>query len=95
MSKHTKGPWRKREGSLRVEREDHPGVAICYTDTFGTSGEAAGNAYLIAAAPDLLHALTMVRDADDDCARDGLPRIPSAARFVIDSAIAKAAGGKQ
>lgn len=39
---------------------------------------------------ELLEALVMVRDADDDCARDGLPTIPPAARARIDAAIAKA-----
>ena len=44
------------------------------------------------AAPDLLEALVMVRDADDDCKRDGLPIIPCAARARIDAAIAKTTG---
>jgi hypothetical protein len=48
------------------------------------------DARLIAAAPDLLEALVMVRDADEDCKRDGLPTIPPAARAKIDAAIAKA-----
>lgn len=39
---------------------------------------------------ELLAALTMVRDADDDCHRDGLPTIPPIARAAIDSALAKA-----
>lgn len=47
---------------------------------------------LIAAAPDLLAALIMVRDADDDCGSDGFSRIPPVARSVIDRAIAKAEG---
>jgi len=38
----------------------------------------------------LLAALEMVRDADDDCGKDGLPRIPGAARAAIDAAIARA-----
>jgi len=48
------------------------------------------NAKLISAAPDLLAALVMVRDADDDCRMDGLATIPPAARARIDTAIAKA-----
>lgn len=48
----------------------------------------------MAAAPELLEALCMVRDADEDCKRDGLPTIPAMARAKIDAAIAKAEGGK-
>ena len=55
-------------------------------------GEQEANARLIAAAPDLLAAVTMIRDADDDCRHDGLPTIPGPARAVIDAAIAKAEG---
>jgi hypothetical protein len=57
----------------------------------GTDPTAA-TAHLIAAAPDLYEALTMVRDADDDCRRDGLPTIPPAARSKIDAALARARG---
>ena len=39
---------------------------------------------------ELLEALVMVRDADEDCKRDGLPTIPSSARAKIDAAISKA-----
>ena len=49
-----------------------------------------GHAHLIAAAPDLLAALEMVRDADEDCRRDGLPQIPLMVRAAIDAALAKA-----
>lgn len=44
------------------------------------------------AAPALLEALEMVRDADDDCHRDDLPWLPPAARSAIDAAIAAARG---
>ena len=50
----------------------------------------AANMHLVSAAPELLEALVMVRDADDDSGKDGLPRIPGAARSKIDRAIAKA-----
>lgn len=53
---------------------------------------APQNVPLIAAAPDLLEALEMVRDADEDCKSDGLPTIPDIARAKIDRAIAKAKG---
>ena len=39
---------------------------------------------------ELLEALIMVRDADEDCKRDQLPTIPISARARIDRAIAKA-----
>jgi len=41
----------------------------------------------------LAEALEMVRDADDDCHKDGLQTIPSIARFKIDAAIAFLEGG--
>lgn len=34
-------------------------------------------------------ALEMVRDADNDCRRDGLPTLPSMPRAKIDAAIAR------
>jgi hypothetical protein len=39
---------------------------------------------------ELIEALEMVRDADEDCHKDGLPTIPVIARAKIDAAIAKA-----
>ena len=51
------------------------------------------NAERRAAAPELLAALGMVRDADDDCRRDSLPTMPAAARAKIDAAISKATRG--
>lgn len=47
---------------------------------------------LVSAAPELLAALEMVRDADEDCKRDGLRTIPPCARAKIDAAIDKASG---
>jgi hypothetical protein len=47
---------------------------------------------LIKAAPDLLAALEMIRDADDDCKADGLFTIPAPTRAAIDAAIANATG---
>lgn len=48
------------------------------------------NIKMICAAREMLHALQMVQDADEDCKRDGLPTIPPIARATIDHAIAKA-----
>lgn len=38
----------------------------------------------------LLHVVEMVRDADDDCKRDGLPTLPPAPRSAIDKALDQA-----
>ena len=90
--KHTPGPWyidpikAHANGNRRIMAEQCTPVAV-------VPEHLAADARLIAAAPDLLEALKMVRDADDDCKRDGLPTIPPAARATIDAAIAKATGG--
>jgi hypothetical protein len=41
----------------------------------------------------LAEALEMVRDADEDCHKDGLTTIPKAARHRIDMALAAVEGG--
>lgn len=66
------------------------GMTVCNVTDRG--GETRGNASLISAAPEMLAALEMVRDADNDCHRDGLETIPRPARQKIDAAIAKARG---
>lgn len=63
---------------------------VCSVSNVNNECQNVANARLIAASPDLLGALEMVRDADDDCKRDGMPTIPTAARAKIDEAIAKA-----
>jgi hypothetical protein len=40
----------------------------------------------------LVEALEMMRDADEDCKRDGLTTMPPMARAKIDAALAKARG---
>jgi hypothetical protein len=50
------------------------------------------DASVIAAAPLMFDVLEMIRDADDDCARDDLPRMPSTARAALDEALAAARG---
>jgi hypothetical protein len=42
----------------------------------------------------LAETLEMVRDADEDCHKDGLTTIPKAARHRIDMALAAVKGGK-
>jgi hypothetical protein len=70
------------------------GCGCCGSPWVNGDGELTreANARLIAAAPELLEALVMVRDADDDCRADGLPTIPPMARAKIDRVIAKAEG---
>ena len=103
MSEYTPGPWRVSDGDsfsggsdvseppeyeyiVLAERKT-PSVIASFWD-FDWGDEAQANARLIAAAPDLLEALEMVRDADNDNGR----KIPSLARAKIDAAIAKARG---
>lgn len=95
---HTPGPWIAGVSMyfdvevFSVVSPTNTGRLLAITGDTGKDDEAESmaNARLIAAAPDLLEALAMVRDADDDCRRDGLPTIPQLARYKIDAAIAKA-----
>lgn len=92
----TRGPWRiGKQGGSVVADYPVPGMnGSDATDYYGghliAESITPSNAKLIAAAPDLLEALMMVRDADEDSLRDGLETIPSSARASIDAAIAKA-----
>ncbi|RKO74397.1 hypothetical protein C5E04_18950 [Pectobacterium parmentieri] len=104
MSKHTEGPWfvnRKNNiqvtGNLNViqtHTNDGLGYHIAYSTGWGdnkeTAEEAKCNAYLIAAAPDLLEALeSILSDAEKGYAAINPPRMAAA-----KSAIDKAKGGK-
>lgn len=84
----TLGPWKVFAvfADLEVRDSDDNLIAALPRKT------GARYARMIATAPDLLEALTMVRDADNDCQLDGLPTIPRAARAKIDAAISKATG---
>lgn len=91
--KGTPGPWSLRVTGAHWNNPKLQNIEINY----GTDGECIcdtvyeiEDAHLIAAAPELLEALIMVRDADNDCVKDGLPTIPAPARSRIDRAIAKA-----
>lgn len=77
------------------------GERRCIAETFGRAAETVflnaeqHAAFIVRACnahDDLLEALTMVRDADEGCKRDGLSTIPDMARAKIDAAIAKATG---
>lgn len=95
MSAHTPGPWSCGEkgngavGSVYCDNSLGTRVAIVYGRgqeyTIFSRAEEEANARLIAAAPDLLNALTVLADA---CASMGIP--VDAAR----AAIAKATGGQ-
>ena len=100
MSKHTPGPWKVtvenddsdwaivtgKGGNIvaNVNSESGPDLPPLVS----TKMPQRANTNLIDAAPDLLEALEMVRDADNDNGR----KIPSLARAKIDAAIAKARG---
>lgn len=99
IAKHTKGPWRVGKGGCSIVA-DHPiEGGIRGTDNVETEGGhlvaetcAKVNIPLLSAATDLFDALEMVRDADDDCKRDGLRTIPCGPRAKIDAALKKATG---
>jgi hypothetical protein len=98
-SKHTPGPWsiephpERPDLPIRVMGGKGERVARCSQISLCTTPEECkANARLISAAPDLLEALVMVRDADNDCIADGLQTIPPTPRAKIDAAIAKAKG---
>ena len=74
---------------------DDGDLRVAFMAHNGAKGRArfAELANWIAAAPEMLEALEMIRDADEDCKRDGLPTIPEIARAKIDAAIAAATKG--
>jgi len=99
MSKHTPGPWTLfQDQSVRhyagIEAGKLSIVSIGYPDELNpiddsgvhgrTDEEALANAYLIAAAPDLLEALENLENDDNS--------IPYHAWDMVQSAIAKAKG---
>lgn len=99
--KHTPGPWKAtRRGIMAINPQTgRYGAVVCQPNWRGLEPDDVwldipreANARLIEAAPDLLEALQMVRDADDDRKSDGFPAIPPIARAKIDAAIAKAEG---
>ena len=105
-SKHTPGPWtfdpmtgtvygpphrHAQSVALGVEMENRP--IIAFVRHQGSRSDSNANGYKLGAALELYEALEMMRDADEDCKRDGLPTIPAPARARIDAALAKADGG--
>jgi hypothetical protein len=91
--------WRKGNCWGSVVSDVLPGDAVPGSDAVEAYGGyliaesvAPSMIPLISAAPEMLAALEMMRDADEDCKRDGLPTIPPCPRSTIDAAIAKARG---
>lgn len=64
--KHTPGPWAFLDTGLVFAGENR--LHIAQVATTGMGYQAAGNAALISAAPELLEALILVRDALDQYA---------------------------
>lgn len=102
--KHTPKHWEKIEHSWSdTSIVDPDGSTICKLSIINEATEENQqdlewqmdvNADLIAAAPEMLEALEMIRDADNDCKKDGLKTIPRIARQKIDAAIDKTKGQK-
>jgi hypothetical protein len=98
MSATSPSPWTvelprsERSRLRRILDAEGNDIAQSFLSNGFARDMSIANAHLIAAAPDLLEALTMVRDADEDLMRDGVPGMPWPARRKIDAAIAKAEG---
>ncbi len=98
MSKHTPGPWRADEnhGCKEIKGRKSPGrqgqyqTEICYTPGLHDDDEDMANAWLIAAAPDLLEALrTLATEAVDSVEYGDWPELQEAvdaARAAIKKA---------
>ncbi|WP_226552947.1 hypothetical protein [Celeribacter naphthalenivorans] len=103
-TKFTPGPWRVGSDLEKIclngdDKFTTNGWAKCVAKV--TSPEWMGgtqafhNANLIAAAPDLYEALSVVLDAADDRLTDGLGHeLPPMVRGKIEAALAKARGEK-
>ena len=100
---HTKGPWRADSAGLlgsivadaptgepNIDKPDH---VEAYQGFLVAESVLPQNRPIIAAAPEMLDLLETIRDADEDCRKDNLPRIlPAHIRAKLDELIAKAGG---
>lgn len=88
MSEHTAGPWKIDRRRSWDEIRDAHGIVLAQVTALGRNAKIAqANACLIAAAPELLEALTALTDAVED-AWPGLASLPHnrAARAAIAKA---------
>lgn len=93
----TPGPWEVGDddhNGQAIVRGKHTEIATCWHHCVTSiEVEMRANARLIAAAPDLFEALEMIRDADEDCIKDGLHRpLTDIARAKVDAALTRAGG---
>lgn len=95
MSKHTPGPWNNlpRHECVPICRQDDAGLSIGFVHSSDPERQAQGlaNAFLIAAAPDLLEALETFREAFVMAVGDNSP-FAKCALSDVDAVISKARG---
>lgn len=96
---HTKGPWRRGKVYQSVACDTSNGVignSASEVENYGgyliAESIAPQNIPVITAGPEMLEALRVLRDADDDRKADDGLRFPPSIRMMINQAIAKAEG---
>jgi hypothetical protein len=90
MKKHTPGPWRIVTSWYDYMVEGPNGEEIIWQDgAYDTPTISKADAYLMAAAPDLLEALRSITDAADE------KRVTEKHYEIARAAIAKATGEKE
>ncbi len=90
------GSWKyvaRPMGGYRITDNAGRTLMAIHSAAGGLPSQRLSMVRIATAAPELLEALEMVRDADDDCRLDGLPTIPEPARAKIDAAISRARTG--
>lgn len=87
MSTPTPGPWSfdGPDSNIHVRKAADPNMRVCFMTS---DGPTRANAMLIAAAPDLLAALKMLHEIDDDYGID----LTEQQRDQMHDALAKAEG---
>lgn len=86
QSQHTPGPWKASSTWVTGETDDITIAQCSYRDK--NLNESEANAHLIAAAPDMLHALELIGKYSDRLDYDQWGTVIS----TINAAIAKARG---